>query len=67
LREGENEIVVLELHDAPDKVELSGGTQILTSEPRPFNVRLDQPASFFPRGENQRDYPGFTIRSPVNQ
>jgi len=64
LNEGENEIVVLELHDAPDVAEISGGAQIVTSEPIPFDVRLDQPASFFPRGENQRDYPGFTIRSP---
>jgi beta-galactosidase len=64
LKEGENEIVILELHDAPATAEISGSTQIITSEPRPFDVRLDQPASFFPRGENQRNYPGFTIRSP---
>jgi beta-galactosidase len=64
LKEGENEIVVLELHDVPSTAEISGSTQIITSEPRPFNVRLDQPASFFPRGENHRNYPGFTIRLP---
>jgi len=63
LKEGENEIVVLELHDAPGRAEISGGTQIVTSEPRPFDVRLDQPASFSPNGENQRNYPGFTIRT----
>lgn len=63
LNEGENEIIVLELHDAPDVAEISGGKQIVTSEPRPFDVRLDQPASFFPRDEKQRDYPGYTIRS----
>lgn len=63
LNMGENEIVVLELHDAPVVAEISGGTQIVTSDPLPFDIRLDQPASFFPRGENQRDYPGFTIRS----
>ncbi len=63
LNKGENEIVVLELHDAPETAEISGGSQIVTSDPQPFDVRLDQPASFFPRGEKQRDYPGFTIRS----
>jgi beta-galactosidase len=64
LNEGENEIVVLELHDAPRTAEISGGTQIVTSEPRPFKVRLDQPASFSPSGEDRRNYPGYTIRSP---
>ncbi|MBN1818857.1 MAG: beta-galactosidase [Sedimentisphaerales bacterium] len=63
LKEGENEIVVLELHDAPDAAEISGGTQIVTSEPQSFDVRLDQPASFFPSGNKHRDYPGFTIRT----
>jgi len=62
LKKGENEVVVLELHDAPDVAEISGGTQIVASQPRPFDIRLDQPASFSPRGENQRNYPGFTIR-----
>ena len=61
LREGENEVVVLELHDAPARAEISGGTQIIASEPHPFDIRLDQPASFFPIGEGH-DYPGFTIR-----
>jgi beta-galactosidase len=64
LKGGVNEIVVLELHDAPARAEISGSTQIISSEPRPFDVRLDQPASFFPRGEGQSDYPGFTIRAP---
>jgi beta-galactosidase len=63
LKEGENEIIVLELHDAPAIPEITGGTQIVTSQPRPFDVRLDQPASFFPRGDNRGNYPGFTTRA----
>jgi hypothetical protein len=54
-----NEIVVLELHDAPDAAEIQGAAQIVTSELRPFKVRLDQPASFSPANGERRNYPGF--------
>lgn len=42
LKQGENEIVVLELHDAPEKPEISGGTAIVEEEPVPFAIRLDR-------------------------
>jgi len=64
LKEGENEIVVLELHDAPATPEVTGGTEIVTSQPRPFAVRLDQPASFAPRGGDRSQYPGFEMQAP---
>ena len=56
LLEGENEIVVLELHDAPKVAEVSGGTQIIEHPNVGFAaadgtpIRLDQPASFGGRG-----------------
>lgn len=68
LKAGKNEIVVLELHDAPDLPEVRGVSQIVRSEPRPFKIRLDQPASFLPAGGNKPSYPGFekTNASPPN-
>ena len=62
LRKGENKIVVLELHDAPESTTIRGGTQIVTEDAHPFDIRLDQPASFWPRGKENPEYPGFTIR-----
>jgi beta-galactosidase len=64
LKKGENRIVVLELHDAPEKAEITGVKEIVTTEPHPFNVRLDHPPSFFPSREDKKDYPGFTRVSP---
>lgn len=60
LKKGENSIVVLELHDAPEKAEITGVKDIVTTEPHPFDVRLDHPSSFFPLPEDKKDYPGFT-------
>ncbi|HVU38645.1 MAG TPA: beta-galactosidase [Opitutales bacterium] len=41
LKRGENDIVVLELHDAPRRPEVSGGTQLLMDDkPVPFAVKL---------------------------
>lgn len=65
LCEGDNEIVVLELHDAPEEAEIRGVTGIVTSEPRPFDVALDRPASFAPPAGSRRDYPGFNFRTPA--
>jgi beta-galactosidase len=42
LKPGRNEIIVLELHDAPKLAEVSGGTKIIETPPVPFAVRLDQ-------------------------
>ena len=64
LKKGENEVIILELHDAPEKAEITGGTQIVTSEPRPFDVRLDHPPSFLPPAEDKQEYPGFTRIQP---
>jgi beta-galactosidase len=43
LKRGRNEIVVLELHDAPKVATVSGGTHIVEEPPVPFPVRLDRP------------------------
>jgi len=43
LKRGRNEILVLELHDAPKVAEVSGGTRIVEEPPVPFPVRLDRP------------------------
>ena len=43
LKQGQNEIVILELHDAPKTAEVSGGTKIIEEKPEPFAVRLDRP------------------------
>jgi beta-galactosidase len=43
LKRGRNEIVVLELHDAPKLAEVSGGTKIIEEPAVPFAVRLDRP------------------------
>ena len=42
LKAGENEIIVLELHDAPKLAELSGAVNLITETPQPFSVRLDR-------------------------
>jgi beta-galactosidase len=42
LKPGENEIVVLELHDAPKAAEIAGATSIITEEAVPFAVALDR-------------------------
>jgi beta-galactosidase len=42
LKQGRNEIVVLELHDAPKVAEVSGGTKIIEEPAIPFAVRLDR-------------------------
>jgi len=43
LREGEaNEVVVLELHDAPTTPTIVGTKEMVTTEPVPFEVRLDR-------------------------
>lgn len=42
LKQGENEIVILELHDAPKTPEVSGGTKIVETPAVPFAVRLDR-------------------------
>jgi beta-galactosidase len=42
LKSGQNEIVVLELHDAPKTAEVSGGTKIIEAPAVPFAVRLDR-------------------------
>jgi beta-galactosidase len=42
LKRGQNEIVVLELHDAPKVAEISGGTKIIEEKAVPFAVKLDQ-------------------------
>ena len=42
LKSGSNEIVVLELHDAPKVAEVSGGTKIIEEPAVPFAVRLDR-------------------------
>jgi beta-galactosidase len=42
LKPGQNEIVVLELHDAPKTAEVSGGTKIIEAPAVPFPVRLDR-------------------------
>jgi beta-galactosidase len=42
LKSGSNEIVVLELHDAPKVAEVSGGTKIIEEPAIPFAVRLDR-------------------------
>ncbi len=41
LRQGRNEIIVLELHAPPAVPEISGGTKIIEEPPVPFPVRLD--------------------------
>jgi beta-galactosidase len=42
LKQGRNEIIVLELHDAPKVAEVSGGTKIIEEPAIPFAVRLDR-------------------------
>ena len=42
LKHGENEIVVLELHDAPKIAEVASAVNIIATEPVPFAVRLDR-------------------------
>jgi beta-galactosidase len=56
LKQGANDVIVLELHDAPKNASISGATQIISTDPEPFAgadgtpIRLDQPASFGGRG-----------------
>ena len=42
LKAGQNEVVVLELHDAPKTAEITGGTRIIEERATPFAVRLDR-------------------------
>jgi beta-galactosidase len=42
LKKGKNEIVVLELHDAPKVAEIASATQIITEKEVPWPVRLDR-------------------------
>jgi beta-galactosidase len=42
LKLGDNQVVVLELHDAPKTAELSAGTKIIEEAAVPFAVRLDR-------------------------
>lgn len=42
LRKGRNEIVVLELQDAPKNPVIAGGASIIEEQPVPFAVRLDR-------------------------
>jgi beta-galactosidase len=42
LKKGKNEIVVLELHDAPKAAEIASATQIITEKEVPWAVRLDR-------------------------
>jgi beta-galactosidase len=42
LKRGQNEIVILELHDAPKLAEVSGGTKIIEEPAVPFAVKLDR-------------------------
>jgi beta-galactosidase len=41
LKPGENEITILELHDAPKNPEVAGVTKIVEEKPVPFVLRLD--------------------------
>ncbi|HVT87863.1 MAG TPA: beta-galactosidase [Tepidisphaeraceae bacterium] len=55
LKSGENEIIVLELHDAPKVLEISGGTKIIEETAVPWTVKLDQaPAPPGGRGSGRR-------------
>lgn len=42
LRKGDNELIVLELHDAPTLPLIYGSTQFIETEPVPFPIRLDR-------------------------
>jgi beta-galactosidase len=42
LRSGQNEIVVLELHDAPKSPTIASSTKIIEESPVPFPIKLDQ-------------------------
>jgi len=47
LKQGQNDITVLELHDAPKIPEIAGGTQIIEEPAVPFPVNnLDRPGGF---------------------
>jgi beta-galactosidase len=46
LNEGENEIVALELHDAPKVAKISGGTKIIEEPAEKWAVKLDAPPTF---------------------
>ena len=41
LKPGVNEIIVLELHDAPQTPEIAGTVNMISTEPVPFAIRLD--------------------------
>jgi beta-galactosidase len=45
LNAGQNEIYVLELHDAPSAPEVSGGLNVIEEPAKPFSVRLDGSAA----------------------
>ncbi len=42
LKQGQNEIIILELGDAPKTAEVAGGTKIIEEKPVPFAVKLDR-------------------------
>jgi beta-galactosidase len=46
LKSGSNDIVVLELHDAPKNPEISGVKNIVQAPNEPFAVKLDRPPTF---------------------
>ena len=48
LKQGQNEIVILELHDAPKTAEVRGGTKIIEEKAEAFAVRLDRPNPLAP-------------------
>jgi hypothetical protein len=46
LKPGSNDILVLELHDAPKTPEITGLKNIVSGPNTPFSVRLDLPPTF---------------------
>jgi beta-galactosidase len=48
LKQGANDIMVLELHGAPTSAEISGGTKILETPGQGWAVKLDAPPTFDP-------------------
>jgi beta-galactosidase len=51
LRQGQNEIIVLELHGAPKAAEISGVKNIVEEPPVPFPMKLDQAVPAPVRGQ----------------
>jgi beta-galactosidase len=46
LKNGENEIVALELHGAPKVAQMSGGTKIIEEPAQKWAVKLDAPPTY---------------------